>query len=286
MPATGYVFEATAQNFPQLVLENSRKGLVLVDFWSPRAGPSLRQREVLLRLAEQLGGRFLLVTVNTDEEKSLARDYAVHSLPSFKLFRHGRVVEEVRGMQPEADYRGIVEKHLAVGGGVQKAALQAWQAGRRDHALQLLAEGAMQEPEDPAIPLLMAKLLMQQERYVDAHELLSALPDALRQNQEIERLTAHLDFVVTAAAVDDPEQLAQAVEAAPDEPDDRYRLAAVSLVRDDIDTALAQLLELHRRQPDYRQGAARRGLLVLLDTLPADDERVRAARSALFNLAH
>jgi putative thioredoxin len=35
------------------VLENSRKGPVLVDFWAAWAGPSLRQREPLLRLANE-----------------------------------------------------------------------------------------------------------------------------------------------------------------------------------------------------------------------------------------
>ncbi len=287
MPSHGHAFAATAKNFAQLVLENSKKGLVLVDFWSPKAGPSRRQRDMLLRLSEQLGGRFLLATVNTDEEKGLARDYGVRSLPSFKLFRNGRVIEEVRGVQTEADYRGIVEKHLAGGaGGVQKAAMQAWSEGHRDRALQLLAEGVMQEPENPRLPLLMAKLLMQQERYGDAHELLAALPEPVKGDEEIVRLTAHLDFIVTAAHAPSAQELGRAVENNPGDLDSRYRLAAVCLVGDELDLAMEHLLAIQRLQADYREGAARRGLLALLDTLPPDDERVRSMRSALFNLAH
>ncbi len=287
MPPNGHVFAATAQNFAQLVLENSRKGLVLVDFWSPRVGPSLRQREILQRLTEQLSGCFLLATVNTDEEKGLAREYAVCSLPSFKLFRNGRVVEEVRGVQPEADYRSIVDKHLAGGaGGVQKTALQAWGQGRLEQALQLLAAGVMQEPENPRLPLLMAKLLMRQERYGDAHELLAALPEPVKDDAEIVRLTAHLDFIVTAARSPSVQDLNQAIERDPADLENRYRLAAVCLVGDDPDMAMEHLLEIQRRQADYRAGAARKGLLALLDTLPPDDGRVRRVRSVLFNLAH
>ncbi len=47
------VLAATTDNFDQLVLENSRKGPVLVDFWASWAGSSLRQRELLQRLAAE-----------------------------------------------------------------------------------------------------------------------------------------------------------------------------------------------------------------------------------------
>lgn len=50
-------------------------------------GPSLRQREPLLRLAREYGGKFLLVTVDMDKQKEIASEYGVKSLPSCKLFR-------------------------------------------------------------------------------------------------------------------------------------------------------------------------------------------------------
>lgn len=41
---------ANTENFDQLVLENSRKGFVWVDFWASWAGPSRRQQALLRRL--------------------------------------------------------------------------------------------------------------------------------------------------------------------------------------------------------------------------------------------
>ena len=71
MTTSAYILEGTADNFDQLVIDNSRKGLVLVDFWAPWVGPSLRQQEILRELAITFEGRFLLVSVNTDEQKAL-----------------------------------------------------------------------------------------------------------------------------------------------------------------------------------------------------------------------
>lgn len=112
MAGRSLVLEGTELNFDTLVLENSKKGLVVADFWAPWAGPSLRQRALLKKLAGEYAGRFLLVTINTDEQKAVASRYAVKSLPSCKLFRNGRMVEEFHGMQPEADYKTIVDRYL------------------------------------------------------------------------------------------------------------------------------------------------------------------------------
>ncbi len=42
MSTPQYIVDANAENFNKLVLENSRSGPVLVNYWSPRAGPCLK----------------------------------------------------------------------------------------------------------------------------------------------------------------------------------------------------------------------------------------------------
>jgi len=199
MPNEPFILEGTSANFATLVLENSRKGPVLVDFWADWAGPSLRQGELLRRLARDYGGRFLLVSLNTDREKEVAQRYGVKALPSCKLFRRGKVVEEIHGMQTESDYRTIIDRHLRpLADRAQAAALAAWEAGDPERAIQVLAEAAMAEPDNPAVPLLLAKLLVRQERHRDAHAVLAALPPALRAGGEIRRLYTHLTLIMTA----------------------------------------------------------------------------------------
>jgi thioredoxin-like negative regulator of GroEL len=148
-------FEATAENFAQPVLANSHKGPLLVYFWARWAGPSLRQREVLLRLAGEYGGRFLLVTLDTGRQKEIARRMGVKSLPSCKLFRNGKAAEHLQGMRTESDYRELIERHiLPLTDKVQLAAWKAWRSGDRESAAQIPAEGAMAEPESEMLAAL------------------------------------------------------------------------------------------------------------------------------------
>ena len=82
MPGKPAIYDATTRNFPTLVIENSRKGPVVVNFGSPAAAPCRLALERLSRLTTGFGGRFLLVHVDTDSQIESARQCDVQSIPS------------------------------------------------------------------------------------------------------------------------------------------------------------------------------------------------------------
>ena len=53
MTLSPHVFDATAENFNRLALENSHKGPVLVHFWTPKAGPGFILMPRLVKLAAE-----------------------------------------------------------------------------------------------------------------------------------------------------------------------------------------------------------------------------------------
>ena len=192
---------------------------------------------------------------------------------------------EYHGVQPEADYPRIVERYVQKQlDETSRQAIATWQAGEPERALQLLAEAAVKDPDNLAYPALMGKILLRQTRYEEAHALLSALPAPAQDAVEIRNLLAHLDFIVVAQQAEEREVLAQRVESSPDDPALRYRLAAVCLLGDDVDAALALLLQLARSHPGYRNGVARKGMRALLDRLDAKDEAVARYRRELYRL--
>ena len=65
MSLSPYVFDASAENFNRLVLENSHKGPVLVHFWTPKAGPCFILMPRLVKLAAQYSGKFPLAIIHT-----------------------------------------------------------------------------------------------------------------------------------------------------------------------------------------------------------------------------
>lgn len=56
MTVLPYIVDGTSENFSRLMLENSRRGPVVVNFRSPRAGPCFVAMPRLIRVASEYGG--------------------------------------------------------------------------------------------------------------------------------------------------------------------------------------------------------------------------------------
>jgi len=266
--ASRFVLEASRENFPQLVLGNSDKGPVLAYFWTPKAGPCMMLMPRLLKLAEDYGGKFLLVLVNTDQLGQIAHQYGVTSVPTVKFFRNGQVVHTIHGAEPDATFHQALQRFIASDAELAHVrALETQRRGDAEQARRLLAEAALEHPENPRIPADLAKSLMADGAYRQAQDLLFALPAPLRADAEIERLLTHLDFILTAQDAPSVDQLRQRIAQAPDDLVARHQLASVCMLADDLENAMAELLEIARSDRAFRQDIGRRGLLALFDML-------------------
>jgi len=277
-----HVFDATAENFQRLVLENSEKGPVLVNYWSPRAGPCMMLMPRLVRLAGEFGGRFLLVMLNTDELGALARTHGVTSIPTVKVFRHGKVVDTLHGAESEESVRQFIRKQFPeTAETLLHGALAAHARGDTTGATRLAAQAALADPQDVRAPQQVAKLLVLQGRYAQADDLLRALPPEAREVPELRQLAAHVAFLRAARDAPPEDKLREAIAADANNLEARYQLSALRLVANDYDAAMAQLLEIARRDGSFRQQAGRSGLLALFELLGDDDERVARYRALL-----
>lgn len=266
MTVLSYIVDGTSENFPRLVLENSRRGPVVVNFWSPRAGPCLVAMPRLVRVASEYEGRLLVVMINTDEYVELARRLEVRSLPMLKIFRNGAVIDSLQGVESESELRAFLNKY----GSRSDDVLRAYESGARREAVEIAAHEALEKPGDPSCALRVAKLLVLDGRPQEAFSLLEALPFALRDTGEIGALHAHLALIV---AMDDEQQKPSAgpLSSKAKDAERLFLAAALALRADDYEAACLRLLESAKADPRFRDGLAERaaGALAALP-MPAD----------------
>jgi putative thioredoxin len=268
MTLSPYVFDATADNFNRLVLENSHKGPVLVHFWTPKAGPCFILMPRLVKLAAEYGGKFLLVMLNAEELPALAHRFGVNSVPTVKFFRRGEVVHTIHGADPDSSFREVLNRFIAQDADRAHAqGVAAWQAGELQQARRLLAGAAMADPDNLAIPRDLAKILWASGDGEQALRLLDSLPTEARSSQEIAHLHAHLGLAEAARTAPALAELEQRLAKQADDMEARYQVAAVLLAGDDFDGAMNELLAIVRQDRGFRQDIGRRSLLALFDLL-------------------
>ena len=282
---SSYTFEANPDNFTALVVENSHRGPVLVNWWSPNAGPCLRLYPLLEKLSSDYAGRFLLTNINADTHKTLAREWGVNSLPLLMLFKDGELQESVYGYQPEVELRRLLDRFTPRASDHDLAiAVREYQQGDPSAALIRLVQIAMDDPANLRVPALTAKLLMREGRLDEAQKLLELLPVEIKSEGEIGLLLAHLLFLRLAAGAPGIEELQRQVMDNPDNLQARHQLAAVCLLQDDYKKAMDELLEILQRDPDFHDGAGRQGLLGVFRILGRDNPLVVSCRQRMLDV--
>jgi len=101
----------TDKNFEEEVLKSETP--VLVDFWAPWCGPCQMMGPIIEELgAENEGKNIKVGKVNVDENQGTAGKFNVMSIPAFKIFKGGEVVDEVTGGVQKDKLQEMIDKHM------------------------------------------------------------------------------------------------------------------------------------------------------------------------------
>lgn len=278
------IFDATTDNFQQGVIDNSHKVPVVVDFWADWCQPCKILMPILSNLVTEYNGGFVLAKVNTEQQQQLATDHGVRSIPTVKIYRHGKIVDEFTGAQSEDFIRAILDRYIASEADeIRTQAMQAIRNGDRDSGRTLLEKAAELEPGNANIQIDLAHLDAEQKNYSAASERLHNLGIADRDRPEVTGLLAKMEFAAAAESVADKKSLLADIETSPENSEARYQLAAISITDGDYETALDQLLQILIRDRQYNDDAGRRAMLAIFDMLGNEHELVGTYRRKMFN---
>jgi putative thioredoxin len=274
-----HVLEVTTAGFERDVLETSKRVPVVVDFWAPWCGPCRALTPVLEKLAAAYGGRFRLAKVNSDENPELAAAFGVRSIPTVVGFRDGQAVAQFLGAVPESQARAFIDKLLPSPSQLEQArAAGLRQAGDLPNAARALRQAVELDAANDAARLDLAEVLIELGRPAEAGPLLDAVRPDVDLDARVAALRAAIAFAQSGA---DEGRLRETLAADPADHGARLALAGAYAGKKRYREALDELLEILRRDKDWKDGEARKQVLNIFQLAEDQAELVSEYRRKL-----
>jgi len=93
------VLEVNDSNFDKDILEASKIKLVLVDFYATWCGVCKMMAPIFEEVAKETGDKVIFAKANAEETSAATDKFEILSLPSFALFKDGKMEKMISGPQ-------------------------------------------------------------------------------------------------------------------------------------------------------------------------------------------
>ena len=107
----GVMLEFTDNNFEQEIVKAAAPAVV--DMWAAWCGPCRMLAPLVEELAGTYHGKVKIGKLNVDDHPGVAAQYRIMNIPTLLLFKGGKEVDRIVGVQPKDELVRRIEKLLA-----------------------------------------------------------------------------------------------------------------------------------------------------------------------------
>jgi len=272
------------ENFQSDVVDASQNMPVVLLFWAEQVPESAQVKVMAEQVMADYDGKALLALSDVAQDQSLAPRLQVQGLPSIRIIHEGAIAEQINGPIDETQLRTVMDA-------LTQSSIEALQ-GNLDQMLAVgdfaaatatLQQSIQEEPNNQALRVELADVLIRKGDLDDARTVLASIPE---ETEGRLRPQNRLEFVEEAAAMDSVEDLQAAVAANPQDLESRYALAIVQMVVGETELALQICLDILREDREFRDDIGRLTMIRIFDILGKGNETATKYRRKLFNALH
>ena len=291
--------QKAVERFRTTIVEPSHTKLVIIDFWAEWCGPCKALAPVLEKVAAEYADKgVVLAKIDVDEDKFIASQFQVQSIPTVYAMFQGQPVADLTPMRTESQLKQALDELLAKLP-IQAGAVDAGSEQQPDldqlvgMAQQVLTEGdaeraagmfmqiAQMAPDKADVHAGLIHALIAGGQADAAQQHYDTLPQDLKDDATVAK--AHSALELAASQVDTSE-LAKLRDAAAANPADgaaQLAFAEAAFAAGERDDAADALLGAIRAGGEEGHDEAKAKLLQIFEVVGIEDPWVSAQRRKL-----
>ena len=279
-----YIINVNESNFSEVWAVASQMPVVF-NFVSPREVASIETDSLLRRLADEHPKQFLLAMVNCDEQRELALQFRIQTIPTMYLFADGQPVDMIQGAVSEQELRIRLANILPKEQDLKfNQALELLQDERYAEALPLLKSAwELSDKKNSDFALLYAETYIVMKKVEEAKEILKAIPLQDRDSRW-QGLQSQIELLEQAAESPELQQL-QADYTSNKTPEVAIKLANQLHQAGKNEEALTLLFDWLKADLSVANGELKTQFLAILSAL-GNDPIVPKFRRQLYSLLY
>lgn len=307
MASTGLSIDEqkAVERFRTTVVEPSQNSLVILDFWAEWCGPCKALTPVLEKIAAEYADKgVVLAKINVDEEKFIAAQFQVQSIPTVYAMFQGQPVADLTGARSESQLKAVLDQLLSqlpvqTGAAGETAAPKgpsaeeiaqfiklgedALGAADPQRAVSIFGQITEFASDNAAAHAGLVRALVQLGEVDEAHQVMAVIDADPRLASDPATAAAKSALELAGTKVDDGElaALRAAAAANPEDQDAQLAFAEAAFAAGARDEAADTLLAMVAADREWNEGAARAKLLKIFEATGLEDEWVVAVRRRL-----
>lgn len=293
--------QKAVDRFRTNVVEPSMSSLVILDFWAEWCGPCKALAPVLEKVAAEYADKgVILAKVNVDEEKFIAAQFQVQSIPTVYAIFQGKPVADLTSARGESQLKQVLDQLLGqlpvqagAAGQAQPDVAQFLEMGEQvltdgdgERAAAIFGQVVEMMPDNAAAHAGLVRSLVAAGREEEARGVLDSSMANPALASDPAMAAAKNAVELAANKVDDGElsALRDAAKAAPADMDKQMAFAEAAFAAGARDDAADTLLAMIEADREWSDGAARTKLLQIFEAVGLEDEWVVKTRRRLSKL--
>ncbi|MFB0612220.1 tetratricopeptide repeat protein [Aurantiacibacter poecillastricola] len=293
--------QKAVEKFRKEVVDPSQNKLVILDFWAEWCGPCKALTPVLEKVvAEYADKGVMLAKINVDEDKFIASQFQVQSIPTVYAMFQGQPVADLTPARTESQLKQALDeilKQVPVQAGAADDTQGQQQAPDLDQLVgmgeQVLADGdaeraasvfmqlAQMAPDKAEVQSGLIRSLVAAGQADAARQAYDALSPEMQNDPLVQQAHSALELAGTKVDTGELDTLRKAAAERPADTEAQIAFAEAAFAAGERDEAAEVLLRAIEGSDEDGKGEAREKLLKMFEAVGMEDPWVSTQRRKL-----